>query len=59
MAKTIASLVLVLLDVAMLNGYGAEGARRDNQHKKDDGVLVFINLKRQLSVCFCIRCVFL
>lgn len=38
MAKTIASLVLVLLVFAMLNGYGAEGAGRDNQHKKDDGV---------------------
>ncbi|KEH20544.1 hypothetical protein MtrunA17_Chr8g0376941 [Medicago truncatula] len=38
MAKTIASLVLVFLVVAMLNGYGAEGAGRDNQHKKDDGV---------------------
>jgi len=38
MAKTIASLVLVLLVFAMLNGYGVEGAGRDNQHKKDDSV---------------------
>ncbi|AES59362.1 hypothetical protein MtrunA17_Chr1g0152821 [Medicago truncatula] len=37
MAKSTASLVLVLLVAAILNGYSAEGAGRGNQLEKDDG----------------------
>ncbi|AET01460.1 hypothetical protein MtrunA17_Chr8g0340231 [Medicago truncatula] len=35
MAKTIASIVLVLLVVAILNGYSAEGTGRGNEPKDD------------------------
>jgi len=38
MAKSTASLLLVLLVVAILNGYSAEGAGRGNQLEKDDHV---------------------
>lgn len=38
MAKSTASLVLVLLAVAILNGYSVEGAGRVNQLEKDDYV---------------------
>jgi hypothetical protein len=38
MTKFTASVVLVLLVVAILNGYSAEGAGRGNQLEKDDHV---------------------